>query len=217
MKTIYWILGGVALYYLYTKAQENAPLIFNQISEGTGENDDQSPGIFNQAMEVFEPELQTMDDMTQQRRNAFLAVIRATEGTDQYENPYAVIFGGRELEPADYSDHPGNLGFNDWTHFNSKGKDTYSTAAGAYQFLLGTWNRLKTKLGLPDFSPTSQDLAALELIRERGALSDIDNGDVLSGTKKVATIWASLPGAPYGQPTKSEDFVLNTFNNALVS
>lgn len=147
-------------------------------------------------------------------RRAFLAVIRATEGTALYPDPYLVIFGGR-TSPYGYADHPGNLGFHDWRRFKSFGKETYSTASGAYQFLARTWNRLRAKLDLKDFSPDEQDRAAIELIHEKGALSDIDSGDPVSAARKCSVVWASLPGAPYGQPTKSEAYVLQKFQEAL--
>lgn len=209
---ILWVLGGIGIWFLYQRYKENLPLIFEQVG---GESSNE-PGFFDSAMEVFQPDLETMDEVVLKNRRAFLAVIRATEGTDQYTNPYAVIFGGRELDPPDMSDHPGNIGFSDWVHFTDKnGKDNWSTASGAYQFKLSTWNRLREKLGLTDFSSDSQDLAALELIREVGALSDVDKGNVIGAVYKTNRIWASFPGAPYGQPTKSESFVQNAFNNAL--
>lgn len=175
---------------------------------------DPTSSVIDLVREQFEPAINSEDTVTVDNRTAFLRTIQDTEGTSQYENPYGVIFGGIELDPIDYTDHPGNLGFTNWTRFTVKGKTTYSTAAGAYQFLLGTWNRLKNKLGLPDFSPQSQDLAALELIREKGALNDIDNGDVVTATDKVRKIWASLPGANYpGQSSKTMDYVVSRFNN----
>jgi lysozyme len=82
-------------------------------------------------------------------------------------------------------------------------RGTYSTAAGRYQFLARTWDTLKRRLNLPDFGPDSQDAAALELIRERGALSDVQAGRVAVAVGKVQKIWASLPGAGYSQPERS--------------
>jgi len=175
---------------------------------------DPTNSLVNLIREQFEPDIDSGDTTTMDNRQAFLRTIQDTEGTSQYENPYAVIFGGIELDPVDYTDHPGNLDFKGWTYFNAGGKRTYSTAAGAYQFLQGTWNRLKQKLNLPDFSPQSQDMAALELIREKGALADIDNGDIVKATDKVRKIWASLPGANYpGQTSKTMDYVVSRFNN----
>ena len=44
-----------------------------------------------------------------------------------------------------------------------------STASGRYQLLARYYLTYKTQLGLPDFSPLSQDLVAIQQIRERGA------------------------------------------------
>ncbi len=77
-----------------------------------------------------------------------------------------------------------------------------STAAGRYQILKRTFDHYKKNLGLSDFSPASQDTIALQLIRERGALPDINQGKISQAIAKSRTIWASLPGAGYGQPEK---------------
>jgi muramidase (phage lysozyme) len=40
------------------------------------------------------------------------------------------------------------------------------------------------------------------LIRERGALSDVQAGNFTSAIAKCAPTWASLPGAGYSQPER---------------
>ena len=52
---------------------------------------------------------------------------------------------------------------------------------------------------LKDFSPKSQDAVALQQIKERGALPMIDRGDIRQAIDCCSNIWASLPGAGYGQ------------------
>ena len=86
-----------------------------------------------------------------------------------------------------------------------------STAAGAYQFLSRTWDECAAALGLKDFSPESQDLAAVYLIRRRGALADVLAGRITDALSKCASEWASLPGSPYGQPTISLQSALKTY------
>jgi lysozyme len=78
-----------------------------------------------------------------------------------------------------------------------------STAAGAYQMLYRTWVSVQQDLGLPDFSPASQDRAAVELIRRRGALEDVVAGRFTEAIYKCRKEWASLPGAGYGQHERS--------------
>lgn len=92
-------------------------------------------------------------DMTHPNIQAFLLMIGTADG-----DGYRRLFGGRLFDS--YADHPrikitANLG----------GKPITSTAAGAYQILANTWDAVRPKLGLPNFSPASQDCAAVELIR----------------------------------------------------
>ena len=49
------------------------------------------------------------------------------------------------------------------------------------------------------YSPKSQDAVALQQIKERGALPMIDRGDIRQAIDRCSNIWASLPGAGYGQ------------------
>lgn len=83
-----------------------------------------------------------------------------------------------------------------------------STAAGRYQFILSTWQYLQTKLKLMDFSPLSQDLGALELIHERGAILDIEKGEIELAIGLCSNIWASFPGNSYGQGGKRIDALM---------
>lgn len=122
---------------------------------------------------------------------AFLQVIRFAEGTAGPDG-YRTMFTGKKFNS--FADHPRQ---------NNCSGGLCSTAAGAYQFLSKTWDYLRVKLHLTDFSPESQDLAALELIREKGALEDVIAGNFESAIAKTNKTWASLPGSPYGQPTKT--------------
>ena len=126
---------------------------------------------------------------------AFLHVIRAGEGTAD-EDGYRRHFGGELF--TDFSAHPKRsitkmLG----------DKPITSTAAGAYQFLSRTWSECQAALNLPDFSPASQDLAAVFLIARRKALEHVLAGRLEQAIAACANEWASLPGSPYGQPTKT--------------
>lgn len=134
-------------------------------------------------------------DMNDPNTQAFLSMIRIAEGTTGADG-YRTLFGGQLF--AGYEDHPRIK-----VTARSGTKNITSTAAGAYQILEGTWNGVKSKLNLPDFSPESQDMAAVELIRRRGALGDVIAGRFGAAVKKCASEWASLPGSPYGQPTIS--------------
>ena len=55
---------------------------------------------------------------------------------------------------------------------------------------------------------------ALQQIKERGALPMIDRGGYPSGNRPRSNIWASLPGAGYGQPEHKADSLIAKFKEA---
>ena len=126
---------------------------------------------------------------------AFLRVIRAGEGTAD-EDGYRRQFGGELF--TDFSRHPNRA-----ITKTLGDKQLTSTAAGAYQFLGRTWSECQAALNLPDFSPASQDLAAVFLIARRKGLEHAIAGRLEQAIAACANEWASLPGSPYGQPTKT--------------
>lgn len=126
---------------------------------------------------------------------AFLDMLAWSEGTDNGRQPtrdhgYDVLVGGGQF--VGYTDHPRKL--IDLPRLKIK-----STAAGRYQLLSRYFDAYKRLLGLKDFSPLSQDLIAIQQIRERRALPMIQAGKIEDAIKQVSNIWASLPGAGYGQ------------------
>lgn len=132
---------------------------------------------------------------------AALRMIRRGEGTAD-DAGYRRIFGGRMFDS--YTDHP---------RVKVTAGGYVSTAAGAYQFLASTWDETAKILGLRDFSPDSQDLAAVARIVYRKALDDVLAGDMVAALPKLGKEWASMPGSPYGQPTISQQTALNTFKD----
>lgn len=135
---------------------------------------------------------------------AFLDMLAWSEGTSTSpatkNNGYDVIVTGIDKKPevfTDYSDHPFNKG-RPSKKINSKGLT--SNASGRYQFMLKDWAHYKALLGLKDFGPESQDKWAIQLIKERRALPDIEAGNITSAINRCRNIWASLPGAGYDQP-----------------
>lgn len=131
------------------------------------------------------------------RVQGFLNVIAKAEGTaDIGQDGYNVLFGGNTFDS--YNTHPNrNKRFR-----QTDGQTRNTTAAGRYQFLNRTWTSQANKLGLEDFSPRSQDKAALGLIIQRGALDDILEGRTTEAVQKLGREWASLPSSPYPQPTR---------------
>lgn len=144
---------------------------------------------------------------------AFLAAIRLGEGTsdsddvvrrEQPDDDYRRIVGGKLFD--DFSDHPR---VSVWIPRYK----VHSTAAGAYQIIWRTWRGVKRAMDLPDFSPHSQDLAAICLINWRGAIDDVSTGNIAIAIDKCRMEWASLPGSPYGQRTETLDKVLAEYQS----
>jgi muramidase (phage lysozyme) len=147
------------------------------------------------------------DDQAARNERAFLDMIAYAEGTNG-PNGYRTLFGGGLFDSM--ADHP--RVYKPFT--NGRGETLRSSAAGRYQFLVKTWDTLRGRLDLPDFGPASQDSAALELIRERGALNDVRAGRTSAAIAKIAPIWASMPGAGYAQPEKKITALLAQFRAA---
>lgn len=151
---------------------------------------------------------------------AFLDLLAFSEGTSSSpvtkNAGYDVIVTGVDGPEAftDYTHHP---------FFNRPAKlivapgprfpgGLRSTAAGRYQLLFRYFAPYKAQLHLPDFGPLSQDLIAIEQMKERGALAHLKAGaidkaiaahltspDLDEAIEDAAAIWASLPGNAYGQ------------------
>lgn len=129
---------------------------------------------------------------------AFLDMLSIAEGTSTSKHTrndgYDVIVGGIDSPNTfiSYHDHPGIM-----VTVNRKGLK--STAAGRYQQMKKDWAHYKSQLKLPDFGPISQDRLALQHIKECRAIADVHAGRFELAVSKCRGIWASLPGAGYGQ------------------
>ncbi|UMB75384.1 glycoside hydrolase family 104 protein [Dickeya fangzhongdai] len=149
---------------------------------------------------------------------AFLDMLAFSEGTANHQltrnRGYDVIVTGADGKPeifTDYRDHPFANG-RPAKVFNKQGQR--STAAGRYQQLYRYWPTYKKQLRLPDFSPASQDTLAIQLIRERRALDDVLAGRIACAIVACNNIWASLPGAGYGQREHDADRLLSVYQQA---
>ena len=129
---------------------------------------------------------------------AFLDMIAHSEIGDALlshsDNGYNVIVGSKPDNMhlmANYSGHPKIL--------VTLSPTLKSTAAGRYQLLGKYYDYYAKLLDLSDFSPDSQDAIAIQQIKECKALEDVEKGRFSVAVSKCAHIWASLPGAGYGQ------------------
>lgn len=172
---------------LWSSAEE----ILGGVSEGAADLWD----TITMKLDLSKMLLVTAADVAHPNVRALVAVIRRGEGTAG-ENGYRTLFGGGLFDS--FAAHP-----NIRVTRTLGGKPITSTAAGAGQFLYSTWQETARIMGLPDFSPASQDRAIVGRIAARGALDDAKAGRFDVAVKKIATEWASMPGSPYGQPVIS--------------
>lgn len=112
---------------------------------------------------------------------SLLGVIAGTESPG-----YNVINGGQRF--GSFADHP-----------RQKGAGGTSTAAGRYQFVKATWDRVSKALGLPDFSPISQDVAAWWLAQQdyksrtgRDLTADLKAGMYAAVREGLGKTWEGL-------------------------
>lgn len=146
--------------------------------------DDVEVPTFSDTDEYYEGDY-GMADTSDPERNilAFLALIRQYESANRYN----VLYGGGTFNS--YADHPRRR-----IPINLPGYEgKYSSAAGAYQFIESTWDSLASRLGLPDFSPASQDAAAIQKLHDIGAMNAIRAGDFDTALRRASGTWASLP------------------------
>ncbi|HEY2452889.1 MAG TPA: glycoside hydrolase family 104 protein [Scandinavium sp.] len=147
---------------------------------------------------------------------AYLSMLGWSEGTTTIkgsDNGYNVIVGGGLF--TSYADHP---------HKSVKipSLGISSTAAGRYQLLAKYWdgkNGYKYSLKLSNYGPESQDAVAVQQIKEQGAYADIESGNIKAAIQKCSNIWASLPGAGYGQHEQKIDDLLAVYreNGGIVA
>lgn len=145
----------------------------------------------------------TLQDGVSPNLLRFLDLTAWSEGTsispltkcDGYDVIVSGIYGRNAFD--DFSDHP-----------FAKGRAPIvvranpllqSTAAGRYQLMRHWWEAYRAELKLTDFSPRSQDLVAVQQIRERNALRNIADGNFAVAIMACSNIWASFPGNDYGQ------------------
>lgn len=133
---------------------------------------------------------------------AFLDALAWAEGTDSADG-YKIMFTGAIADSL--ADHPRQL----------QGSGLVSDAAGRYQFLSTTWDSYAQKLGLTDFSPESQDKAAIAILEENGVPALLAAGDIEGAFCKVGSVWASLPCNDYGQPQKDSQALVQRYQESL--
>jgi len=181
---------------------------------------------------ILTPETSNVLEPSPYNLSAFLYMIRCCEhvyprdvegGIDAAA--YTTFYGGERF--SDLSDHPvitGELKPIKLSDAMCKaaglGPGCVTTAAGAYQFIKPTWERLRKASGarkpLWDFSPESQDEAAVRLLDEIGATKLIQAGRIEDALRIASKVWASLPGSKAQQNPKTLQYALDRFAEGLM-
>lgn len=182
-----------------------------------GGEGDMAPDLIDYAAQVADTVGGEYEENSDMNTKAFLMALRVGEGAAD-ANGYRRLCGGGNFD--NFAKHPALAGWRGLPLSDALcdgagvPRGSVSTAAGAYQINKPTWLRLAAKLGLTDFSPASQDAAAMQLIAEKGATADVSAGRTASAVYKIRRIWASLPGAGYGQRQVSQDSFDNEYMSA---
>ncbi|MDY7003240.1 MAG: glycoside hydrolase family 104 protein [Cyanobacteriota bacterium] len=141
------------------------------------------------------------------RIRAFLDTIAVTEGTTGPQGYYRQYTG---THFSGFEDHPREMKCG----IDRNNEKLCSDAAGRYQFLSTSWDLYAPMVGAKNFGPTYQDRVAIELIREKDALEDIEQGRIEEAFRKLYMVWPS-----FGEtPTEVERLMpklIGTYNNNL--
>lgn len=130
---------------------------------------------------------------------------------------YNVRYGGETFD--DYSDHPRvYTPITSGPHTGQK-----SSAAGKYQFIASTWDNIAKRYNISDFSPISQDKAAVANAMEyyrsltgRSLQADLASRDPATLRQIGRTLsgqWAALPGG--AQPGYDDEEWVSTLSSEL--
>lgn len=144
------------------------------------------------------------------RVRAMLDAIGFSEGTDKRFG-YATHVGGRRSAAGAGQKDRSVV----YLGRDKAGRPLRSSADGRYQFLNSTWDGDARSLGLTDFSPHSQDLAAVYELMKSGAINPLMSGDFGGAVHAARRVWASFPGAGYNQGERSLSSLQKVYDRSL--
>ena len=156
-------------------------------------------------------------------QKALLNTIAFAEGTTK--SGYSTWLGYQQHGPADLTGLTIDQVHELQGTFLSSGKGNFgsagqrSAAVGRYQFvpLRSHTIAFKRNPATQKFTPEFQDQLALFLAKGRGVTQKVLERQGMNGStiKMLSPEWASFPGNNYGQPTKKENSLTNTYNSNL--
>lgn len=152
-------------------------------------------------------------DQEESNLQAFLWTIRFAEGRDNRDG-YRTMWSGDTFE-VDSKLSP-------YYNYRNRPTDVYigpggivSSAAGAYQLRVKVWEWCQEQLNLPDFSPASQDKAAIFLLGLTNSLENIKKGNFAQAIYQNRKTWTSLPGSgDTRRSIKTYGQLLNVYKSA---
>lgn len=138
---------------------------------------------------------QSVEKLKAAHVQAFLDTIAWAEGTAG-PHAYRMQFTGTQF--SSFQDHPREIKCG-----SSYGSRLCSDAAGKYQFLSTTWDRMANKIDASDFSPANQDRAAIALLDDYGVLEDIEAGSFSYAVIQLIPVWPSLQDVGNGDRARA--------------
>lgn len=165
-----------------------------------------------------------MTDPLNRNLEAFLDAIIASEHSAadaQSGDAYRTFYGGAKFN--DLSDHPVITGEMQRVPLPPAmcvaagyvGGVCYSSAAGAFQFTVPTWNEFRSKGPyLRTFSVENQREAARRVLNAIGVARLLQDGNFPGAVARASARWASLPGSTAKQGGRSLAFVQQQFADA---
>lgn len=154
------------------------------------------------------------------RIRAFLDAISWAETGSMSEVSYTVIVfkGGNQIK--NFSTHPfvggGWKANQNCAFIRRAGKRVCSSASGRYQIMDFNYRSLTKNGIIRDFTPASQDKAAIYYLQQKGVLEDIAFGNFEKAACKVGGHWASFPCNNYRQPQKKVQQLRYIFDRQVV-
>lgn len=178
-------LGILALWQLYPPVRAVTQQIIKQVSQPQ-----RSVSHNNQPPQI----------------KAFLDTIALAEvGTIGAEGYNKIVFRG--TFNANQGQHPfvegGKKANKNCAYIKTARKRVCSSASGRYQFLDVRYKELRQAGIIKDFTPPSQDIAAIYYLQKLGAYDLIIAGNVEHAFCKVGGFWASFPCNNYQQNPKT--------------